>query len=78
MAVFCLLAEPSSYQVDTWDLGSDPAGRAHWLERCKQSFELALVEAEQAPVTDATVCIRQSVERGRVFRKDWRSWRRKG
>ena len=64
MAVFCLLAEPSSYQSDTWDLGLDPGGRAHWLERFAQSFESALVEAEQAPVTDANG-LHQAISRAR-------------
>jgi len=47
MNPFCLLADPSAYRAQTWDLRTDDPARAYWLELFETHFAQALTHAAE-------------------------------
>ena len=65
MAVFPLLADPSGYRAETWDLSDDQAGRTYWLDKFSKSFEAVMLAAEQSLVTDAAA-LRKAIDAAKI------------
>lgn len=47
MSHFCLLKDPQNYVAHNWDLLTDPAGQAYWLEHFEKGFASAMQYAAQ-------------------------------